>query len=177
MDLAQKVRELAKEGHSRMEVSRRLGVSRHALRAYEADWRPRGKTLQCRARAQGNRTQASRDNLRQQAIAGGRAKLIDVGNGRQMTIGQVAQTLGCSRHAVIYRIKAGARGAALLAPARKRQGGRPKHYVWQTGLSVKEWQVVLDYARQHNVRRAGNKFNLPVGAISALLRGEDWRVE
>lgn len=169
---------LAKQGCSRMEVQRRLGVSMYWLKQLEGvPWPKRGRSRGCRARIRANKRPEAREWLRQQAIDAGRAPTYDVGDGRWLTAGQIAQEIGGTIQGVKDRIKAGRKGADLLKKADSRRGARPRKHVYETGLSTDEWQIVLEHARRVNVRAAALMYGVPIGAIRAMLNGEDWRVE
>lgn len=175
------VKQLASQGYSKREVCRQLSLSRYALykmlESQEVKWRPPGKTRNCRARVKKMRSADVRDRMARQAAEDGRAKLYHVGNDRWLTRGQIAREIGGTLQTVAWRIDNGHTGEALLRPADSRKGGRSRAYVYETGLSTSDWEQVLEYAQQRSPRIAAETFGVPIGAVRAMLRGEDWRVE
>jgi transposase-like protein len=175
------VKQLASQGYSKREVCRRLGLSRYALykllEGHEVKWKPVGQTNSCQARAERNRSREVRDRLALNAVQRGVAELYDVGDGRMLTRGQIARETGARLQTIAWRVRHGHRGADLLRPADSRRGGKPRKHVYVTGLTVADWEQVLEYARQRSPRIAAETFEVPLGAVKAMLKGEDWRVE
>ena len=93
-----------------------------------------------------------------------------------MTVREIAADTGLSEQTVRVRLHRGhdvfASGNELKKTARK----GPRNKTWTVQMSRSDWSVVLDYAREKSAKSASCKFGVPQGAISALLRGEAWRV-
>lgn len=179
--MIEQVKGLASEGYSKRQVCEKLKLTRYALykllESNHIEWKPVGKTKGCRLRVRRMRSRTVRDRMSRDAAASGRAKLYDVGDGRMLTRGQIAREIGGHLQTVAWRIKNGHTGADLLRPADSRRGARPQKYVYETGLTAADWEQIVNYAREHTPRRAAEIFGLPLGAVKAMLRGEDWRVE
>lgn len=95
-----------------------------------------------------------------------REKLYDVGDGRKLTIHDIAYETGAPYETVRTRVARGYRGSRLFQRFKR----------WHLGLSESDLRCVADYARQRSAKAAAMKFNVPTGAINCLLRGETWRV-
>lgn len=87
--------------------------------------------------------------------------------GRWWSFAQAAREIGTTRERIKRRFDRGDRGDRLFRPVRK--WGRD---AWIVGLSVREWQSVLEVARTSGASQAARLFCIPSGAVQAALRGE-----
>jgi hypothetical protein len=101
------------------------------------------------------------------------AYLVDMPDGRVITIPQAAKEIGVHRDTLLRRYWAGDRGERLMRPpAKERRAGK----TYKLGLSVKEIDNVRQYATGHGIHAARDKFGIPTGAVKCIVNGEDWRL-
>ena len=94
-------------------------------------------------------------------------KRYEVGDGRSLTVREIANEIGAPYETVRTRVARGYRGSRLLE----------RYKCWNLGYSENDLDVVTEYAMKHIVSWTSQKFQIPHGAINCLLRGERWRVK
>lgn len=150
------LRDLAFSGLTVPEVAERYGVSKYAIRSLKSrlgvDWRwPEGRST----------IHHRRENPTRMVV-------VEY-QGERITLAEVARLSGVRYSTVHMRYQRGVRGDALGAPA---TGNGPPPSQYELGLSVRDWNIVAAFARENGVKRAAEKFGVPKGAVSAVLRGE-----
>lgn len=172
-----RLREMANEGHSMSHAARVIGKDRETVKKVPGIvWPKRGASLASIKHRERQQTDAWR-NKRSKALRakrlGKRYKLLD---GRKLTIREIAEETGISKRTIRVRLY---RGHDVLAPVNsvfsEASKGWPKKK-WNVDISKSDWDIVLEYAREHGTMKAHRKFDLPIGAINAILRGDTWRV-
>lgn len=94
-------------------------------------------------------------------------------DGERVTLAEAARSRGLTLSCIYQRYRAGERGQRLLRPQEKRYR-RPKTY--HLNMTMREWEIVLDHAKRISIDAAANRYGVPYGAITAMLRGEWERV-
>lgn len=94
-------------------------------------------------------------------------------NGEWLSLAEVARRYGFDRDVICKRFHNGDRGAHLVRPLRH---VTPPPKCYEVGLSRSDWQVVMAVAREHTPLTAARRFDIPLGAVTAALRGEEERL-
>lgn len=161
----------AARGYSRKMTARELGIHPATFAcacrrmAPHVQWPGRNDSIGSRSayQARARSTRAARK-------ANGSAHVVEY-RGKQMTLGEAAECSGIDYNTLYARYR---QGRPLFVPVQAGKGrGLP---LYDIGWSVRDLSQVVEFAREHGVRKAVNKFGIPQGAISAMLRGEWERV-
>lgn len=94
--------------------------------------------------------------------------------GEWTTFTELAERTGIQMNTLWLRYQRGKRGKELVQPLHI---GKCRHYVYYLDLSYSAWQEVAEEARRRGIRETYNKLRLPMGAISAAVRGQWERLE
>jgi hypothetical protein len=94
-------------------------------------------------------------------------------NGVVKPLFQAAEEEGLPLNLVLERYKKGDRGERLFRKARSYKRNK-NHY--DLDLTMDEWKVACDLAREIGVRKAARKLYLPMSAISYALKGQYHRI-
>lgn len=94
--------------------------------------------------------------------------------GKVRNLAEIARMEKLDYSTVLQRHRRYGLNGEQLGKPRRHDGRRREFY--KVGLSVREWEVVLEYANERGDEAARLKFGVPVGAISAYRRGELHRV-
>ena len=93
---------------------------------------------------------------------------------------QLARHHGLNPQTVYVRWRKGVRDPKeLAAPARAWTSGASSRSQngWELGLSMREWEAVLEYTRERGQAAAALKFDIPYAAITAARRGQWHRID
>jgi hypothetical protein len=155
--LPKQLRDWRDQGLSRRQAAAVLGVSPATLRTWidtlEIDW-PLDLQAQSRRLTQ--------------ALSARTPKRIQIGD-EWMSFAEAARRSNVPLSTLFERYKLGDRGKRLLR--RKRRYRKPTD-CYRVGISRREWQQVVDYATKHGKKATHNRLKIPMGAITAAMRGE-----
>lgn len=176
--MGQSLREIAEDyaakGYSRKGAAEDLGMrvatfiqALHAI-CPDVDWPAPNQSIGRRA-ANRQIARLARQRMRDQ----GRAIMVEH-QGKRMSLTELARANDLSPSTVIDRYHAGRSGSDLLTKPHPTQG-KPDA-VYELGVSLSEWEIIADYARERSIAAAYRKFGVPKGAISAVLADELERV-
>lgn len=154
---------VSKETLSRAEVARRLNLSQTYFRRLVAGYDlPFASKRQLFFKHKEEKLQ----NMLKGRIEKGIVPRVEF-DGKQMTLAELAKHAGLSYATVAKRYKEGQRLPKLIRPKRERY--YPQIYC--LGLTVKEWEVIIEYANTKSTLAACRKFSVPKGALVAAKQG------
>lgn len=95
--------------------------------------------------------------------------------GEEIPLAEAARRSGLKYRSLYDRWHRGARGEDLFKPVHPTQGKGKRAY--NLGITVREAEVITEYARQRGAMAAHRKFEIPYGAVTALLNDEWHRID
>ena len=172
-----RLQRLASQGYSKTDAAKAVGLHRHTVsKVTTIDWPPQGFSRKVIAHRERQQTDKWRRRRSQQVLARQDGKKYNVPDGRMMTVREIAAESGLSEQTIRTRLRRGHDVFASANELRKTARKGPRNKTWTVHMSQSDWSVVLEYAREKSAKSASCKFGVPQGAISAVLRGEAWRV-
>lgn len=163
---------LARKGYSRRMAAEACGISKTTLcrrtRKLDIPWPTENKSL---ARQLAYRTTIPakmRESWRSKAT------LVEF-DGSLVSLREAAERAGVNYKTLCRRYQRGVRGKALFRQPQTRAGRHKRNY--RLGITVAEAEIIIAYARDRSVRAASRKFDIPLGAVNALLNGDWHRID
>lgn len=149
--------ELVEQGRTKQSAATLLGVSKATLikwtRKYHVAW-PAYTREHADARQRRNRESS---------------QYLVTHNGEEKPLAEAARDEGLSYQVVLDRYKKGHRGNKLFRPVR-RYTKPPK--LFDLELTEREWGQVCELASAIGVKRASQKLEIPMSAVSLAMKGE-----
>ena len=99
--------------------------------------------------------------------------------GEWITLKEAADRRGKEYSVILDRYKRGDRGVHLFRPIRKNNKGvvSEEEGVFVLGISLNQWQEIIDYANNWGMLIAASLYDIPKEAVEAALNGEMERLD